>query len=170
MSGCRDARITTIYEGPANCRSLRQCAAYRAERAKYLSELAQAPYADSVQDLLALLKRYGTDGQSGGLCERVGRDYMDLYGRQLVDSAIALINRYLFCGQPPARLDGNAGCPNGQSDQPKTIPMALQEMIARGYYARNAEKIRALTAEICSGDRSTFKEYEILAGPAPELS
>jgi len=61
--------------------------------------------------------------------------------------------------------------PNGQSDQPKTIPMAQRkEMIARRYIARNAEKIRALTAEICSGDKSTFKEYEILAGPAPELS
>jgi hypothetical protein len=42
-------------------------------------------------------------------------------------------------------------------------------MMARRYITRNAEKIRALAAEICSGDKSSFKEYEILAGPVPEL-
>jgi len=59
---------------------------------------------------------------------------------------------------------------NGQADGPKTISMTKRkEMMARRYIRRNAEKIRALAAEICSGDRSTFKEYEALAGPVPEL-
>lgn len=170
----RDARITTIYEGTSQ---LQIVAAVRGVSGgtceKYLAELAQAPYADSVQDLLALLKE-GTERmvKAAAFVKESGVDYMDLYGRQLVDSAIALINGYLFCGQASSKAQMETQvAPNGQSDQPKTIPMAQRkEMIARRYIARNAEKIRALTAEICSGDKSTFKEYEILAGPAPELS
>jgi len=42
-------------------------------------------------------------------------------------------------------------------------------MLARRYITRNAPKIRAWAEEVCSGDKSTFKEYEVLAGPVPEL-
>lgn len=170
----RDARITTIYEGTSQ---LQIVAAVRGASGgtceKYLAELAEMDYADSVKDLLKLLEE-GTEHlkKASAYVKEAGVDYMDLYGRQLVDIAIYLIIGYLFCGQASSKVQMEvpvAG--NGQADQPKTIPMTQRkEMLARRYITRNAEKIRALTAEICSGDKSTFKEYEVLAGPVPELS
>jgi hypothetical protein len=42
-------------------------------------------------------------------------------------------------------------------------------MIARRYITRNAPKIAALTAIICTGDKSTFTEYEAMVGPVAAL-
>lgn len=169
----RDARITTIYEGTSQ---LQVVAAVRGVCGgaceKYLAELAQMPYADSVKDLLDLLSE-GTRHlmKAVAFVKEAGVDYMDLFGRQLVDMAIALINGYLLCGQAssPVAMDVPTAdsAPNGS---PKTVPITQRkEMMARRYITRNAVKIRALADEISSGDKSTFKEFEVLAGPVPEL-
>jgi hypothetical protein len=130
------------------------------------------PYADSVKDLLDLLSE-GTRHlmKAVAFVKEAGVDYMDLFGRQLVDMAIALINGYLLCGQAssPVAMDVPTAdsTPNGS---PKTVPITQRkEMMARRYITRNAVKIRALADEIGSGDKSTFKEFEVLAGPVPEL-
>jgi alkylation response protein AidB-like acyl-CoA dehydrogenase len=169
----RDARITTIYEGTSQ---LQVVAAVRGVCGgtceKYLEELAARPYADSVKDLLGLLAE-GT----GELLEAVkyvkeaGVDYMDLYGRPLVDIAIALINGYLFCDQASSKVQMDVPVAfNGDPNQPRTIPMTQRKaMVARRYITRNAARIKALAAEVRSGDRSSFKEYDALAGPVPEL-
>jgi alkylation response protein AidB-like acyl-CoA dehydrogenase len=169
----RDARITTIYEGTSQ---LQVVAAVRGVCGgtceKYLEELAGRSYGQHVQDLLALLKE-GTETllKCAAFAKEQGVDYMDLYGRQLVDIAIALINGYLFCGQASSRVEMQATVAgNGDPNAPKTVPMAKRkEMVARRYVTRNASLIKSLAEEVMSGDRSTFKEYDSLVGPVPEI-
>ncbi|MCI0498899.1 MAG: acyl-CoA dehydrogenase family protein [Planctomycetales bacterium] len=170
----RDARITTIYEGTSQ---LQVVAAVRGVCGgaceKYLADLASRPYADSVKDLLDMLAEGGrTLLKCAAFAKEQGVDYMDLYGRQLVDIAIALINGYLFCGQASSKVDMQvAVAGNGDPNAPKTIPMTRRkEAVARRYVTRNASLIKSLAEEILSGDRSTFKEYEALVGPVPELT
>ncbi len=169
----RDARITTIYEGTSQ---LQIVAAVRGVCGgaceKYLAELAALPYADSVRDLLDLLAE-GTQQlfKAVAFVKEAGVDYMDLFGRQLVDIAIALINGYLLCGQASSRVQMQVPIADDTTNgSGKTVPMAERKlMLARRYITRNAPKIRAWAEEVCSGDKSTFKEYEVLAGPVPEL-
>lgn len=168
----RDARITTIYEGTSQ---LQVVAAVRGVCGgtceKYLEELAARPYNENVKDLLALLKE-GTETllKCAAFAKEQGVDYMDLYGRQLVDIAIALINGYLFCGQASSKVDTQASVAfNGDPNAPKTVPMTQRkEIVARRYVTRNAALIKSLAEEVLSGDRSTFKEYDALIGPVPE--
>ena len=48
------------------------------------------------------------------------------------------------------------------------IPMKQRKaMMAHRYIMRNAPKIEALAEGICTGDKSTFTDYEALVGPVP---
>ena len=71
---------------------------------------------------------------------------MDLYGRQLVDIAIALIDGYLFCGQASSKVDMEvAVADNGDAEAPKTVQMTQRkEILARRYITRNAALIKKL--------------------------
>lgn len=170
----RDARITTIYEGTSQ---LQVVAAVRGVCGgtceKYLAQLAAKEYADSVQDLTRLLDQ-GTKTlmECVAFVKEQGVDYMDLYGRQMVDIAIALINGYYFCGQASSTVEMEvAAAGNGQPDAPKTVSMVKRkEIIARRYITRNAALIKSLAEEVLSGDKTTFKDYEVLIGPVPEIS
>jgi hypothetical protein len=93
-----------------------------------------------------------------------GTEYMDLYGRALVDIAIDLINGYLLCSQASSNVDMEVAGGNTQKISMKTRKAAT----ARRYITKNAPQISALTETICSGDKSTFTEYEVLAGPVTE--
>jgi alkylation response protein AidB-like acyl-CoA dehydrogenase len=169
----RDARITTIYEGTSQLQvvaAVRGVCGGTAE--KYLEDLAAMSYADSVKDLVAILD----EGRKimvecAAFVKEQGVDYMDLYGRQLVDIAVDLIIGYLFCGQASSKVQSDAAVANnGQADAIKTIPMTeRKQMIARRWVSRNAPLIRALAEEIKAGDKSSFRQYEILAGAIPEL-
>jgi alkylation response protein AidB-like acyl-CoA dehydrogenase len=170
----RDARITTIYEGTSQ---LQVVAAVRGvcggTGEKYLAQLAARDYADSVQDLLALLKE-GTETllECAAFAKGQSIDYMDLYGRQLVDIAIALIDGYLFCGQASSKVDMEvAVADNGDAEAPKTVQMTQRkEILARRYITRNAVLINKLAKEVLSGDKTTFSDYEALIGPVPEIA
>jgi hypothetical protein len=128
-------------------------------------------YDDHVKDLLETLAQ-GTAKMKEAIAfiKENGNEYMDLYGRPLVDIAIDLINGYLFCSQASSKVDMQvpvAG--NGQADSPKTISMSQRKAeIARRFITKNALKIMALTELIRTGDKSTFNEYESLVGPVPE--
>ena len=168
----RDARITTIYEGTSQ---LQVVAAVRGvcggTLEKYLDELAALEYADSVKELLAKLAE-GTEllKQSIAYVKEQGVDYMDLYGRPLVDMAIALINGYLLCGQASStvQMDVPAAPTDGERTA-KPVPMAQRKLsMARRYVGRNAAQIKAWAEQITGGDKSSFREYEVLAGPVPE--
>jgi alkylation response protein AidB-like acyl-CoA dehydrogenase len=169
----RDARITTIYEGTSQLQvvaAVRGVCGGAAE--KYLEELAAMNYADSVKDLIVILDEgRKTLLDCAAFAKEQGVDYMDLYGRPLVDMAMALIIGYLFCGQASSKVQINAAVANsGQADAVKTIPMTeRKQMLARRWVTRNAARMKAWTEEIKGGDRSSFRQYEILAGPVPEL-
>ena len=109
----RDARITTIYEGTSQLQivaAVRGVCSGTAE--KYLAVLAGLEYDPQLSDLLAKLAE-GTQQLYAAIefTKAQGNDYMDLYGRALVDVAIDLINGYLFCGQ--ASTQGRDECPRG---------------------------------------------------------
>jgi hypothetical protein len=164
----RDARITTIYEGTSQ---LQVVAAVRGvcsgTAGKFMTELAELDYDDEVKDLLGIL----ADGrklleESVVYVKEQGNEYMDLYGRGLVDIAISLIIGYLFCGQASTKVEMEV--PVLENGNGKTIAMKKRKAIlARRYITKNAPKIIALAELIRTGDKSTFTEYEALVGPVP---
>jgi len=167
----RDARITTIYEGTSQLQivaAVRGVCSGTAE--KYLAVLAAQPYDPQLSDLLGKLAE-GTQQLKAAIefTKGQGNDYMDLYGRALVDVAIDLINGYLFCSQASTKVDMNVPIIGGDARNGQTIPMKQRKaMLARRYIEKNTPKIKALTDLIRQGDKSTFNEYEALVGPVPE--
>jgi hypothetical protein len=167
----RDARITTIYEGTSQLQivaAVRGVCSGTAE--KLLAELSGQQFAPETDDLLVKLAE-GTQqlNKTVAFVKEQGNEYMDLYGRALVDIAIDLITGYLFCGQASSKVDmdvavaGDATAGNGEM-----VSMRQRKaMVARRYITKNAPKISALAGMICAGDTSTFKDYESLVGPVP---
>ncbi|MFB0555442.1 MAG: acyl-CoA dehydrogenase family protein [Phycisphaerae bacterium] len=167
----RDARITTIYEGTSQLQvvaAVRRVCSGTAE--KLLTELAGQEYEEKVKDLLEILAE-GTEQlkESVAFIKEQGTEYMDLYGRALVDMAIDLINGYLFCGQASTKLEMAVPvAENGKTNNGQTVSMKERKaMIARRYVTKNAPKIAALAELIRSGDKSTFTDYEAMVGPVP---
>ncbi|MGB2866408.1 MAG: acyl-CoA dehydrogenase family protein [Sedimentisphaerales bacterium] len=166
----RDARITTIYEGTSQLQvvaAVRGVCSGTAE--KFMAELAEQEYDSEVADLLKMLAKERELLQDViAYIKEQGNEYMDLYGRHLVDIAIDLINGYLFCGQASTKVDMEV--PVAENGTGKTIPMKKRKaMVARRYIKKNVPKIAALAKLISTGDKSTFTEYETLVGPVPEL-
>ncbi|MBN2314145.1 MAG: acyl-CoA dehydrogenase family protein, partial [Sedimentisphaerales bacterium] len=168
----RDARITTIYEGTTQ---LQIVAAVRGvcsgTTEKFITELAEQEYGEDVKDLLDMLST-GMEQlkETIPFVKEQGNEYMDLYGRAIVDIAIDLINGYLLCGQASTKVEMDVPvAENGAADRGKMIPMKKRKaMLARRYITKNAPRITALTELIRSGDKSTFTDYEALIGPVPE--
>ncbi|MBN1507276.1 MAG: acyl-CoA dehydrogenase family protein [Sedimentisphaerales bacterium] len=167
----RDARITTIYEGTSQLQivaAVRGVCSGTAE--KYLAELASREYSPEVADLLQKLAE-GAQQLNAAIAftKEQGNDYMDLYGRALVDVAIDLINGYLLCGQASTGVDMEVAVAGGSARNGQKIPMRQRKaLLARRYIERNAPKIKALTDLIRQGDKSTFRGYETMVGPVPE--
>jgi len=164
----RDARITTIYEGTSQ---LQIIAAVRGVCSgtgeKYMAELAAMSYDENLKDLLEKLA-VGTEQLKKAIAfvKEKGTDYMDLYGKQLVDIAIDLINGYLFCGQASTNVDMKVAVWAEQGQEEQTISMKERKAkIARRFVTKNAPKIAALAEQICSGDKSTFADYGNLVPP-----
>jgi alkylation response protein AidB-like acyl-CoA dehydrogenase len=168
----RDARITTIYEGTSQLQivaAVRGVASGTAE--KYMAELAELEYDSEVADLLEILAKERELLQKvAAYVKEQGNDYMDLYGRPLVDIAIDLINGYLFCRQASTKVDMEVPVAENGAGNGKTIPIKKRKaMVANRYITKNVPKIAALAKLISSGDKSTFNEYETLIGPVQEL-
>ena len=169
----RDARITTIYEGTSQLQIVAAVRGVCSGTAKnFVNELAQQQFNPELDDLLERLAE-GTEQLKRSIVfvKENGNEYMDLYGRALVDIAIDLINGYLLCGQASSKVNMEvATVKDGPCDDGQTITMTKRKaMIARRYVSKNAPKIAALTELICTGDKSTFRQYEVLVGPVPEL-
>ena len=168
----RDARITTIYEGTSQLQivaAVRGVCSGTAE--KFIAELAGQSYEPAVKSLLEKLVKGTTQLKEAiGFVKEAGNECMDLYGRALVDIAIDSITGYLFCGQASTKADMEvaAAVENGQSGNGERVSMKERKgMTARRYITKNAPKITALTELICTGDKSTFTDYEALVGPVP---
>ena len=159
----RDARITTIYEGTSQLQvvaAVRGVCSGTAE--KLLAEMAQQSYDPKLEGLLKKLAE-GTEQLKSAVAfvKENGNEYMDLYGKALVDIAIDLINGYLFCSQAGTATDMKTISEDGDE-------IAVKErktVIAQRYINRNAPKIAFLAEVIRSGDKSTFTDYPILIGP-----
>jgi len=166
----RDARITTIYEGTSQLQivaAVRGVCSGTAE--KLIAELSEQEFRAEVKDLLEMLEE-GTEQlkRSARFAKDKGNEYMDLYGRALVDMAIDLINGYLFCGQASSEVDMAVPANVEGGEVENGISMRDRKaMIARRYITKNAPKITALATLIQTGDTSTFAEYESLVGPVP---
>ncbi|MBC8481711.1 MAG: hypothetical protein H8D47_03505, partial [Planctomycetes bacterium] len=165
----RDARITTIYEGTSQLQvvaAVRGVCSGTAE--KYLTELADKKYNSELKDCLEKLTE-GTDALKKSIVfvKKNGNDYMDLYGRALVDIAIDLILGYLFCEQASSDFDMQIpiSAANGKADE-NTISMKQRKaMIAKRFISKNSPKIMALSELVCSGDKSSFTDYSSLVNP-----
>jgi len=170
----RDARITTIYEGTSQ---LQVVAAVRGVCGgafeKYIAELAEMEYTAEVKDLLGLLAA-GTEQlmKAAVFAKEQGIDYMDLHGRALVDIAMDLIIGYLFCGQASSKVQMDAAVASEKKNgEVHTVPMTQRKaVVARRFITANAPKIASLVERICSGDRTSFSDYNALVGPVPELA
>ncbi|MBU1518574.1 MAG: acyl-CoA dehydrogenase family protein [Planctomycetes bacterium] len=168
----RDARITTIYEGTSQ---LQVVAAVRGVCSgtveKYIGELTAENYEPQVKDLLDILKQ-NTEIllKAAAFAKETGIDYMDLCGRALVDSAIYIICGYLFCSQASSKFDMEVDVADGKNNgQEQTVSMKKRkEMVARRYITKNTPVIKSLVDMILSGDKSTFEQYQALAGPVPQ--
>jgi len=159
----RDARITTIYEGTSQLQiiaAVRGVCSGTAE--KFIAELAAKDYQPQLKDLLEKLS-VGTEQLKNAVAfvKENGNEYMDLYGRALVDIAIDLINGFLFCSQAGTNVDMQLAGDSSASMKER------KAMIARRYITRNAPKIASLAELICTGDKSTFTKYEAMIGPVP---
>jgi alkylation response protein AidB-like acyl-CoA dehydrogenase len=146
----RDARITTIYEGTSQ---LQVVAAIRGVCAggfeKRLEELEKIEYADP---MLAELRAKLDEGKALVLkgiafVKAKGGEYMDLWGRKLVDAAAAVLIGHLFLHQANA------------NDRKKAV--------ARRFITLNAPTIKRDIDLVCSDDRSALDNYELIAGPVP---
>ncbi|MHC4969555.1 MAG: acyl-CoA dehydrogenase family protein [Planctomycetota bacterium] len=146
----RDARITTIYEGTSQ---LQVVAAVRSVCGKtfekYIEDLEQTGYADPV---MAELKQKLIEGKQcvlEGVAAVKEQDatYMDLYGRQLVDAASAVMIGHLLLGQATA------------NDR--------KRLVARRFIETNMGNVRRDMEFVRSGDRSVLVEYETFACPVP---
>ncbi len=168
----RDARITTIYEGTSQ---LQIVAAVRGVCSgaceKYLAELAGQNYEPEVKDLLVKLAE-GTEQLKTAVAfvKQQGTDYMDLYGRPLVDIAINLIIGYLFCDQASSKVDMEVLVEDsmGQSDGQKIPMRKRKKIIAQRFVTKNSPVIASMAQLIRSGDKSTFADFPSLVGPVPE--
>jgi alkylation response protein AidB-like acyl-CoA dehydrogenase len=165
----RDARITTIYEGTSQLQvvaAVRGVCSGTAE--KLFDEYKSLEYCDEVKDLLKILADDEEQLKKAiTFVKENGNEYMNLYGRALVDIAIDLINGYLLCGQASSEVDMEVAVSiQDGKDNGQTISMIKRKAkIARRYIMKNTSKIMALTELICSGDKTTFTEYTNLVGP-----
>jgi alkylation response protein AidB-like acyl-CoA dehydrogenase len=167
----RDARITTIYEGTTQLQvvaAVRGVCSGTAE--KMLDELAGREYDGELGDLTALLKE-GTEVMKRCIefVKEKGNEYMDLYGRGLVDIAMELIIGYLFCGQASTKVEMDVPVyADGGREANDTISMReRKKKVARRYITRNAVRIKERGEIICAGDTSSFNQFAELVGPVP---
>jgi len=162
----RDARITTIYEGTSQLQivaAVRGVCSGTAEN--LISEYAQQDFDPELSGLPEKLAE-GTEQLKKAIAfvKENGTEYMDLYGRAIVDIATDLINGYLLCSQASTKVDMEVTSENGQK-----IPMKERKVAtARRYVSKNVPKIAALAEAICSGDKSTFTHYEVIVGQIAE--
>ncbi|MGD0898272.1 MAG: acyl-CoA dehydrogenase family protein, partial [Thermoguttaceae bacterium] len=146
----RDSRITTIYEGTSQ---LQVVAAVRGVSSgafeMWTGDWDKKEYADP---LLGQLKEKLLDAKRRILdaiqfAKTKATSYLDLSGRRLVDSAIAVVIGHLLLGQ-------------GTADERK-------KRVARRFIDRELPAVRMNCEQIHAGDMAALEEYAVLAGPVP---
>jgi alkylation response protein AidB-like acyl-CoA dehydrogenase len=146
----RDARITTIYEGTSQ---LQVVAAVRGVTSGALDAWTepqeQKTYGDPLLDELKqrLVEARQRVVETVQFVKSKGTSYLDLSGRRLVDSAIAIIIGHLFLGQ--------------------AVRNERKRRVARRFIDRELPVLRMNCEQIHAGDMAAMEEYALLAGPVP---
>lgn len=149
----RDARITTIYEGTSQ---LQVVAAVRGVSSgsfeSFVDQYEKKQYSDPVlnelKDKLIDARRRVVEAIQ--YIKQQSAGYLDLSGRRLVDSAIAVIVGHLFLV-------------HGSTNERK-------KRVARRFIHRELVVLNANCNQIFAGDMTPMTEYELLAGPVPSAS
>ena len=149
----RDARITTIYEGTSQLQIVAAVRGVCGEAfEKYVTELEQATYDNEalgvLRDRLLGARERVTDAVA--FVKEKGGDYMDLYGRKLVDAGITILVGHLLLRQAVAN---------------ERKQCVAQRCIETGCatLARDMDLLK-------SGDKSPISEYDTIAGPVPAIA
>jgi hypothetical protein len=146
----RDARITTIYEGTSQ---LQVVAAVRGVASggfeNFVADFEKRTYESPALAELQqkLIEAKGRILAAIQFVKSKPSSYLDLAGRRLVDSAIAVLVGHLFLGQAVA------------NDRKKRV--------ARRFIESQLPIIRMNLEQILACDMSPLDEYELLAGPVP---
>jgi len=148
----RDARITTIYEGTTQLQIIAAVRGVSSGMAQTVVEMILQAQPDWPEDLAPLVEQIhaGLDDLGEAVAfikDQGGTEYMDLYGRKIVDMGVTLIIGALFCDQATAKEEKKA--------------------VARRWLAAKMPELRMNKELICSGDRSIMADFETLAGPVP---
>ena len=146
----RDSRITTIYEGTSQLQVVAAVRGICAGTAHtVIADLLDrswpetvAPLAAQVKEGLALL-----DEAVAFVKAQSGSEYMDLYGRKLVDMGCALVIAALFCDHATASETKLA--------------------IARRWLFAKLPEVRMNKDLVCSGNQAVMSDFLALAGPVP---
>ena len=146
----RDSRITTIYEGTSQ---LQVVAAEKGVTsgvfANWVEPHEKKQYDDpelaEMRDRLVEARERIQEATQ--FAKGLGGAYVQLYGRKLVDSAIAVMISHLFLGQ-------------AEKNERKKV-------VARRFLHRELPVVRMNCEVVCSGDAAPFEQYALLAGPVP---
>ncbi len=146
----RDSRITTIYEGTSQ---LQVVAAEKGVTsgvfANWVEPHEEKQYDDpelaEMRDRLVEARERIQEATQ--FAKGLGGAYVQLYGRKLVDSAIAVMISHLFLGQ-------------AEKNERKKV-------VARRFLHRELPVVRMNCEVVCSGDAAPFEQYALLAGPVP---
>jgi len=149
----RDARITTIYEGTSQMQIV---AAVRGVCSgafnKHIEQFEGHEYLDkALHDLKQKLiegKQLVLEGIA--FVKERGVEYMDLYGRRLVDAATIVLIGHLLLKQATAN--------------------ERKQQVARRFIETHLPTLTRDMTLLRSGDRSALQEFETLAGPVPAAS
>ncbi len=146
----RDARITNIYEGTSQLQivaAVRGVASGTANKA--FDEFSAMDWLGDLSDLNELLKESAKElADALVFVKQQGTEYMDLYGRKIVDVACDIYLGYLLLRQ------------GLHSDRKKEI--------ARRFVSSAIPRIKANCELIKSGDKSTFDKFDVIVGAAEE--
>jgi len=148
----RDARITTIYEGTSQLQVVAavrgvSSGTFESWTADYDGKQYDDPLLNELRDDLVEAKRRIVEAIA--FVKQQGTTYLDLAGRRLVDSAIAVIIGHLFLGQGAA------------NDRKKHV--------ARRFIRSQLPVIRMNCEQILAGDTAALDQYALLAGPVPAV-
>lgn len=153
----RDARITTIYEGTSQ---LQVVAAVRGVCSgafeRHVEELEQQEYTDKLlNELKGKLGAAKTEVQKGiNYVKTRGNEYMDLYGRKLVDSALVVLMGHWFLQQAASKRAAGPA-----AERKRFVVKRFVEAQVPGVYRD--------MALVCSGDTTVMEHFDALAGPPP---
>ena len=146
----RDARITTIYEGTSQMQIV---AAVRGVCGGAFEKwVEQAERVENAEDLAIELKQALKAGKEQLLevipfVKKKGVDYMDLYGRRIVDAAITVMIGHVL-------LKHSAG-------------NERKRLVAKRFIETRLPVLESDLTRVRSGDTTVMSDYATLAGPLP---